>query len=194
MATVPGHRDGEGEGLTVLPGGRSARLHLLVIDVDDDAVLMPFPAGAADAGRIPALSSDEMRALSRAVDADLEIAAVAAFHVESACRVFDELRRDVTVLADGALDATHATAVRGGLRLERLLRLCRDRGIPLRDVAVIAARPEDRSMMLEAGVAFALETAGYDVCSAADAVFPSRCRGGLAAAVDAVAALRTRSV
>lgn len=194
MATVPGHPHETDGGLTVLPGGRSVRPRLLVVDVDDDAVLMPFSTGAADGDEVPALSPDEARAFSRAVAAGLKVAAVTAFQAESAYRALKGLPCDVTVLADGPLDATCSAAERGRLRLERLSSRCRELGILLRDAAVIATRPEDCSMMLETGTAFALETAGYDACSAADAIFPSRRRGGLAASIDAVAALRTRSV
>lgn len=192
MAAAPRYRDGESEGLAVFPGGRLVCPRLLVVDVDDDALLMPFSAGSVGANEILIPSSDEVQAFSCAVNAGLEIVTVAAFNAESAVRMRELLRCDVTVLADGPLNAACSTAERGQLRLKHLSSLCRARGVLLRDIAVVAVRPEDRLMMLEAGVAFALETAGYDTCTAADAVFPPRRHGGLAAAIDVVATLRMR--
>lgn len=189
MAIMPGHPHEGDRGLKVLSGGRFVRPRLLVVDVDDDALLASFSTGTAGGAGVPELSPDEARALSHAAETGLEIAAVTAFRPGDAERAFEALAKGVTVLADVPLDVTCSAAERGRLRSEYVSSLCHERGIRLRDVAVIAARPEDRSMMFEAGVAFALETAGYDTCSAADAVFPSRYRGGLAAAVDAVALL-----
>lgn len=93
-----------------------------------------------------------------------------------------------------ALARAHKFGVRAlrpqGLRAEDraawLAHCCGELGVEFRNMAVVAIDPEDVGMMLEAGVAYALETAGYDACVVADRVLPSRARGGLVQAIDAV--------
>lgn len=180
----------EGGGFTVLSGGRGLRSRLLVIDVDDDELLLPFSTGDVEAGGRAFLSAAEAVALAKAVALGLQVAVVTASDAECAERVVAGLGCDVAVLADGPVAGFRSAAEHGRLRLERFSSYCREQGILLRETAVIASRPEDRFMMLEAGVAFALQTAGYDVCTASDAVFPARRNGGLVAAINAAAALR----
>lgn len=71
-------------------------------------------------------------------------------------------------------------------RMAQLAHYCVRSSIALREVAVIAIDACDCDSMLEVGTAFALESAGYDACIAADRVFAPRSRGGLVEAIDAV--------
>lgn len=64
-------------------------------------------------------------------------------------------------------------------RADALARLCRARGIPFRRTIVIATRPYDLPLALEAGTLIALEGAGSACQAAANATTPSRERGGV---------------
>ena len=161
-----------GERFTVIRGGLKFLPRLLVVDFDAAAVQSPLR-----------LSPDEVQALTHAVGAGVELGVVTGEDERSALLTFADAGLTVTVLSDGPAINDFE---RARVRLEHLAAHCRKRRVSLRDVAVIASQPYDCPMLLEAGIAVALETAGYDACVASDAVFPARVQGGFAAAIDAV--------
>lgn len=157
--------------LTVVQGGRGRLARLLAVDLDG-------------LGRGPMrLGSREALAFAHAEAAGMGLVVVTAADAAREPYAIGLGAAAVTVLPDGPVEND---LTRGQVRADRLVAFCREQGVPLRDVAVIACRPWDCPMLLEVGMAVALETAGYDACSAADAVFPARGEGGLAAAVEAV--------
>lgn len=165
-----------GERFTVVRGGMRRPPRLLVVDFD--------ASGVRDSLQF---SPDEARALTHAHTTGIELAVATGKDERLVLPMLADVGLTATVLLDGAVGNDFE---RGHARAEHLVALCRERGIPLRDAAAIAVHPYDCPMLLEAGTAFALESAGYDACAASDAVFPARDQGGLAAAVDAVMRLR----
>ena len=158
--------------LAVLDGGLHRVPGLLALDFDE-----------AFSGALLCPSADEVRAITRAIDAGIDVAVVTSASERDVRAIFERFGLTVSVLPDGGADAAFA---RARARVEHLAAFCAARGIAFQDAAVVASSPEDCPMLLEAGTAFALETAGYDARVAADAVFPVRAHGGLAAAIDAV--------
>lgn len=158
--------------LTVIDGGLHYVPRLLALDFDE-----------ALSGVLSGPSDDEARAIARALDAGIEIAVVTSASEQDARAMFERLSVTVSVLSDGA---TAAAVERARVRIEHLAAFCTAHGIAFQDVAVVASCPEDCPMLLEVGTAIALETAGYDARVAADAVFPERRCGGLAAAIEVV--------
>lgn len=69
-----------------------------------------------------------------------------------------------------------------------LAALCRHQGCTIAETAVIATRPQDLPLVLEARRAFALAGAGYENEAAADRVFRTRAAGGLVQAIRYVGA------
>lgn len=167
-----GNLEKNGGRFTVVRGGLKRLPRLLVVDFD-----------AAVLRNSLQISPDEARALSRANEAGVELIVVTGGEERFVLSAFADIDLSVTVLSDGSM---FGDLDRGRVRLERFAACCSKRGVPLRGVAVIASQPYDCPMLLEAGTAVALETAGYDACAAADAVFPARDQDGLAAAIDAI--------
>ena len=153
------------------PGTRARRL--LVIDLDD-----PRAHG-------PALTAEELARLRAAVDAGSYALAIA------------------TSAGRGAIEAALAAAAGGGtvppfalLALDddegsrartapaRLATICRRERATFASTAVVATRPEDLPLLLEAGCALALADAGEACRAAADRCLPARAEGGLIAALE----------
>lgn len=153
------------------PGTRARRL--LVIDLDGPRA------------RGPHLTAEELARLRAAVDAGSYALAVA------------------TSAGRGAIEAAFAAAAGGGavppfalLALDadegsrartapaRLATICRRERAAFASTAVVATRPEDLPLLLEAGCALALADAGAACRAAADRCLPSRAEGGLIAALE----------
>lgn len=92
--------------------------------------------------------------------------------------------------AVASLPTSIAIECTGNTGTVALAELCRPHGCTLEDTAVIATRPQDLSLMLEARWAIALSGAGYENEAAADRVFPSRAAGGLVKAIRYVGSLQ----
>ena len=167
-----GNLEKSDERYTVIRGGLKCLPRLLVVDFDAAAVQDPLR-----------LSPDEAQALIHATRVGAELVVVTGGDERSTLSTFVNAGLTATVLSDGPVVND---LERARVRAEHLAALCCECGIRLRDVAVIASHPYDCPMLLEAGIAVAFETAGYDACVASDAVFPARDQSGLAAAIDAI--------
>lgn len=147
------------------PGTRARRL--LVIDLDDAQ------------GRGPALATEELARLRAAVDAGRFALAIATSADRGA------VEAALTAAAEGgtvppfaliALDADERSRA-------RLATICRRERATFASTAVVATRPEDLPLLLEAGCALALADAGEACRAAADRCLPARAEGGLIAAL-----------
>lgn len=153
------------------PGTRVRRL--LVIDLDDPRA------------RGPHLTAEELVRLRAAVDAGGYALAVAT----SADR--DAVEAALAAAAGGEalpLFALLALNDDEGSRARtapaRLATICRRERAAFASTAVVATRPEDLPLMLEAGRALALADAGAACRAAADLCLASRAEGGLIAALE----------
>lgn len=153
------------------PGTRVRRL--LVIDLDDPRA------------RGPHLTAEELARLRAAVDAGSYALAVATSEDRSA------VEAALAAVAGGealppfalmVLDADEGSRARTAPA--RLATICRRERAAFASTAVVATRPEDLPLLLEAGRAFALADAGTACWTAADLHLPSRAEGGLIAALE----------
>ncbi len=145
----------------------------------------------------PAISSTELSLLRKAADALDAIIAIATEHTrKDVARAFAQARRDAhdeaeNELAELAFDLMtlsqdEPTAQRTAPAL--LAELCRAHRATFSSTVAVATRPQDLPIVLEAGIAFALEDAGPACMNAADLRFPARAAGGLAEALRAIPA------
>lgn len=153
------------------PGTRARRL--LVIDLDDPRA------------RGPHLTAEELARLRAAVDAGSYALAIAtsagrgAIEAAFAAAAGDGAVPPFALLAlddDGGSRARTAPA--------RLATICRRERATFASTAVVATRPEDLPLLLEAGRALALADAGAACWAAADRCLPSRAESGLIAALE----------
>lgn len=131
----------------------------------------------------PRLSPAEVAALRRLIEAGASIAAVSARDAAHAVReAFVRAALPVEVLEDRPATCERPFDA-GQDRADALAACCERRVLSLHDAAVVAGHAADCAMMLEAGIGLAVEDAGYEACTAADAAFTCRADGGLAAAL-----------
>lgn len=96
----------------------------------------------------------------------------------------------VNELTSRGIEVVHPNAMAmPSVRAEDLAAWCHERSLGFKNVAAVALCGVDLSVLLGAGVAFALEDAGRDCCTAADRAFPARADGGLVQALRALVEL-----
>ena len=145
----------------------------------------PGAAPGAGAGCLagPSLSDEEARALRALERAGVSLAVFTCQNRERMACELERLGLHPLVVPDVLPLAVPSALDRAARRCESLVRLCDERHLGFEKVCVIASQPMDAAMLFKAGIALALEGAGYRSCAAADAVFPARERGGLAMAL-----------
>lgn len=140
-----------------------------------------------------ALTRDERDALSRAHGRGLRIIVFTALDPGEADVAFKAIRSWATVIPARSCARSASPLSPRAARANVLAECLASNGRGFGSAAVIATSPTDLGMLMTAGVAFALEGAGYDVLAVADRVFPAREAGGLVQAVDAACALAAGS-
>ena len=170
---------------TLVDGGkRGPGIRVLVFDADTAADTAAADAAAAALSGVPFVSDEEAALLRQLAAAGVALVCVTAAREVCARSVFTAARIHLQILSDeraGRMPAGRLT--RGAARVHALLAESDKTLTNLRETCVIASHPADCDLLLEAGMAFALEGAGYRARAAADAVFPAREAGGLALAL-----------
>lgn len=161
------------------------------LTVVDGGALVRIPRVLAIGAGVSGFARAERAAVRRALEDGMDVLVLSALDEETAEQAFASLSDRVTVRSDYAEQFLNSGLSRRAVRADELAGFVHERNMTLGNTAVIASEPVDRDMLMAAGVAYALETAGYDSIVAADRVCPPRDAGGLVQAIDALLRLRS---